>query len=137
MKWIPFAEVGKLARIELHSTQPFAFAIFASLRITPNKLHDIVGDPFATDNVWTEKKDQLDEYGIIEAWGEPGDACGYSPKVETATAGGPPAGPFNGKFILDTPVDYWTETPPAVAVAIFMRGGSGHIEGRFIPAFEP
>lgn len=127
---IPFAEVGKIASIRLKSDRPFAFAIFASLRITENKLASIVGNPFATTDPWRDEKGQLDEYGIIEAWGEKDNACGYSPKTE------PDDGAFTGDFILDTPVDYWTETPPYVSVAIYMRGGSGWISGEFLPAYE-
>jgi hypothetical protein len=127
---VPFAEIGKLAGIRLTSDQPFAMAIFASLRITENKLASIVGNPFASSDPWRDVKGQLDEYGIIEAWGEEGNACGYSPKTEDDDA------PFTGLFELDTPVDYWTETVPYVSVAIFMRGGSGWIEGEFIPAYE-
>jgi hypothetical protein len=127
---LPFAEVGKLAGINLQSTQPFALAIFASLRITENRLKAIVPDPFATSDPWRANKAALDEYGIIEAWGEQGNACGYSPGTETDGYD------FSSDFILDTPVDYWTETPPYVSVAIFMRDESGFISGRFIPAYE-
>jgi hypothetical protein len=126
---IPFAEVGKLARIELTSTQPFAFMLCASLRITENIAQAIVGNPFASSDPWRDVKDQLDEYGVIEAWGEMDNACGYSPKTE-------PTGPFTTKFILDTPVDYWTETPPYVSLVVWMRGDSGFISGRFFPAYE-
>jgi len=127
---IPFAEVGKLASIRLRSDRPFALAIFASLRITENKLKAIVGNPFASSDPWRDVKGQLDSYGIIEAWGEQGNACGYSPKSESD------GGTFTGDFILDTPVDYWTETVPYVSVAIYMRGGSGWISGEFVPAYE-
>jgi hypothetical protein len=126
---IPFAEVGKLARIELTSTQPFAFMLCASLRITENIAQAIVGDPFASSDPWRDVKDQLDEYGVIEAWGEMDNACGYSPKTE-------PTGDFTGSFILDTPVDYWTETIPYVSLVVWMRGDSGFISGRFFPAYE-
>lgn len=128
---VPFAEVGQLSGIRLKSDRPFALALFASLRITENKLAAIVGNPFASDDPWRNDKGQLDEYGIIESWGAKGVACGYSPKTE-----GDPGAVFTGKFEIDTPVDYWTETVPYVSVAIFMRGGSGWISGQFIPAYE-
>jgi hypothetical protein len=128
---VPFAEVGKLAGIRLRSTRPFYFALFASLRITENKMAAWVGNPSTQDDPWRDAKHHLDDYGIIEAWGEKGNACGYSPKTEAD------GGSFTGDFILDTPVDYWTETVPYVSVAIFMSDGSGWIEGEFIPAYEP
>jgi hypothetical protein len=133
---VPFAEVGKLARIELHSTQPFAFLICASLRITENIAQSIVGDPFSSSDPFRSVKDQLDAYGVIEGWGEQGNACGYSPLTEAPRTPGGAAGTFTGDFILDTPVDYWTETVPYVSVVIWMRGDSGFIEGRFFPAYE-
>jgi hypothetical protein len=138
IRHIPFAEVGKLASISIDSTLPFSFAIFASLRITEAHLN-AKGSPFAVDDFWRDNKAYFDGFGIIEAWGQKDDACGYSPKTE------PDDAPFTGEFRLDTPVDYWTETPPVVAVAFFMRGGSGWVEGGvdvdgvrrgFIPAYE-
>jgi len=127
---VPMAEVGKLAGIRLRSDRPFYFAILASLRITENKMAAIVGNPGASSDPWRAHKNALDEYGVIEAWGEQGNACGYSPQTQAD------GGTFTGDFILDTPVDYWTETPPYVSVAIFMTDGSGWIEGEFIPAYE-
>jgi hypothetical protein len=138
IRHIPFAEVGKLASISIDSTLPFSFAIFASLRITEEHLN-AKGSPFAVDDFWRDNKAYFDGFGIIEAWGQKDDACGYSPKTE------PDDAPFTGEFRLDTPVDYWTETPPVVAVAFYMRGGSGWVEGGvdvdgvrrgFIPAYE-
>jgi hypothetical protein len=138
IRHIPFAEVGKLASISIDSTLPFSFAIFASLRITEAHLN-AKGSPFAVDDFWRDNKAYFDEFGIIEAWGQQDDACGYSPKTE------PDDAPFTGEFRLDTPVDYWTETPPVVAVAFYLRGGSGWVEGGvdvdgvrrgFIPAYE-
>ena len=128
---VPFAEVGKLASIRLTSDRAFAMALFASSRITENKLASIVGDPFDSTNPFRPHWEELEEYGIIEAWGEQDNACGYSPFTE-----GEDEAEFTGKFILDSPVDYWTETPPYVSVALFMRGGSGYISGRFYPAYE-
>jgi hypothetical protein len=127
---VPFAEVGKLAAIELRATQPFAFAILASLRLTENQALSIVGDPFSSDDPWRPVYDQLEPYGIIEAWGEQDNACGFSPGTEDADY------PFTGLFKLNTPLDYWTETPHLASILIFMRGASGFIEGRFLPAYE-
>ena len=132
---LPFAEVGKIARINLTCDEPFMFAIFASLRITENDMASL-GNPWTAEDFWRDNEPFLADYGYVEAWGQKDQACGYSPKTETAIASGTTAGPFTGKFVLDTPVDYWTETPPFVKVMVNLRGGSGHISGNFFPAYE-
>ena len=127
---VPFAEVGKLAGIELHATRPFSFGIFASIRITENKLLAAVGNPFGRSGPWRTAWDQLEPYGIIEAWGEQGNRCGFSPHEE-----GEDDAVFSGRFILNTPVDYWTEADNLAGIGIFLDG-SGEIWGDFIPAYE-
>ena len=128
--WLPFAEVGKLAEIELFCTQPFALLMVASLRLTENRAQAIVGDPFSQPDPFRSKFEELEQYGPIEGWGEKDDACGYSPMTEPDGKG------FKGRFLVRTPVDYWSETIPMVNLLIWMRGASGAVWGRFRPAYE-
>jgi hypothetical protein len=128
---VPFAEVGQLAGVMLTCTRPFALAIFASLRITENKLASTVGNPFATSDPWRPHMDVLKgQYGLLASWGEQGNACGYSPGTESDGYG------FTGRFEEESTLEYWTETAPYVSVALFMRGGSGFVEGDFLPAWQ-
>jgi hypothetical protein len=70
------------------------------------------------------------QYGLLASWGEQGNACGYSPGTESDGYG------FTGRFEEESTLEYWTETAPYVSVALFMRGGSGFVEGDFLPAWQ-
>jgi hypothetical protein len=129
-KTIPFAEVGQLAGIVLEGTVPWAFAVFASLRMTPNILRGLMpGGPFASSDPWRPIMDTLeDDYGLIAAWGEQGDACGFSRGTERDGYD------FSGLFREASTLEYVTETVPYVCVLAFMRGDAGFLEGQFEPA---
>lgn len=134
-KVIPFAEIGQLAGIRLHSTVPFAMMIMASLRFTENMARSIVGNPFANTDPYRPKWTQLEKFGILGAWGAKDDACGYSPGQESDGYA------FTGDFIEGTTLEYVTETPPYVAVLLFARGDSGFVWGDdddegFLPATQ-
>lgn len=127
---VPLAEIGQLAAIVLNSTQPFAFAIFASLRITENKLAALVGNPFASTDPWRPHMRTLeDEYGLIGCWGAQDEACGFSPLQE-----GDEGAEFTGLFEHYTTLEYVTETPPYASFAFYFRGDAGFVDGEARPA---
>lgn len=128
---IPFAEVGQLAGLRLSMTNPVAMAVVASLRLTENKMAQLVGDPFSSSDPWRPVMDTLvDEYGLIACWGAQGDGMGYYPGTEGDGYA------FTGRFIEGNTIEYVTETPPYVKVFLFMQGDSGFVKGEFEPALQ-
>jgi hypothetical protein len=130
---IPFAEIGQLSGIRLHSTVPFAMMVMASLRFTEGDALDTIGDPFDSADPYRPHWATLEEYGILGAWGAQGDACGYSGGQESDGYG------FTGDFFEKTTLEYVTETGPYVSVLLFARGDSGFVWGfedgeGFLPA---
>ena len=132
-KTIPFAEVGQLAGIVLTGTFPWAMALFASLRITPNILKSIQPDGPFTADPWRPIMATLeDDYLLLAAWGEAGDRCGYSRGTQRDGY------PFTGLFREASTLEYVTETVPYVKLLATMDGTSGFLEGAkgFRPAYQ-
>jgi hypothetical protein len=98
--------------------------------MTPNILRGLMpGGPFASSDPWRPIMDTLeDDYGLIAAWGEQGDACGFSRGTERDGYD------FSGLFREASTLEYVTETVPYVCVLAFMRGDAGFLEGQFEPA---
>lgn len=128
-KVVPFSTVGQLSGIDLRSTVPFAHAIFASLRMTPNKMRALVGNPHASTDPWRPHMEELvEEYGLLGCWGSQGDACGFGWGMESDGYA------FNGRFREGSTLEYVTETPPYVSWLFFARGASGFVWGEALAA---
>lgn len=130
VRTIPVAEFGSLASIILESDHPFAMAIFANTRITPNVLRSLVGNPFASTDPFRPHMPELERtWGLVEAWGAQDDACGYSPLTEKDTGA-----TFTGDFVFKNDLEYVTDGLPYLSFAFYFRGGSGFVDGRARPA---
>lgn len=122
---IPVSQVGRLAKVDMTAGAKFALAVFGT-EITPADLTRMVGNPLSSTSPFDAHADELADAGLIEAWGQSGDACGYWPGKEGAS-------PFTGRMLDTGGVEYVSARPPWVWVAIY-AASSTYIEGRLWPA---
>lgn len=138
---IPVSQAGKVAKVEATTTGPaarFTMACFGDA-VTPADLTKWVGSAPLTardDGLgpYDVHADQLATLGFVEAFGGPGQACGYHPGYETSphNAGASPY-PVTGKFVSAGAWSYQSIRPPWLWIA-FWAASSCFVSGRIYPA---
>lgn len=126
---VPVSQVGRVAKVELRTTgpaAPFAAALFGS-EIQPSHLARYIGNPLASDSPLEANRTLLeDRYGLIEGWGQNGQACGYEPAQDRG-------GSLTGRHIDVGGFEYVSQRPPWIWVALYSPT-STFIQGRIYPA---
>lgn len=129
----PMSEAGTITAVDLTTSGPatkFVVALFG-LPITPNQLDALVPAPLTEDSgggsPWDAKAPDLEDYGWIETFGGPGNACGYYPKTQST------GGTVTGRFRDVGSLEFVSGYPPWVWVA-FWSPVATFIRGRFYPA---
>lgn len=129
---LPLAQVGRLVKVDYRIVPAtrFCLAVFGAA-ITPAQLDAIVPEPLVeTDSGASpieENMEALEDLGLIEAWGGPGQAAGYWPGQE-----GEDNDP-TGRLVDTGSVDFVSARPPWVWVAVWSpNAGTG--SGRLFPA---
>lgn len=129
---IPVAAYGSIVRTEFRTTNPasrFAVAVF-DRPITAARLNSLVGNVLATDeNPWQDQADELDDAGLLMAWGWAKQPLGYYPKAYH-TPDGESLAPVTGRFVDDAAWDYASTRPPWLWVAE-IANTTCQIRGRF------
>lgn len=130
---VPFGEYGQLVRTDFQCTSAvrFSMAVFdqpisASVITSAMPLGPLTNTA-AGLNPWNAFPEG---YGLIVAWGGPGQAAGYYPGAETDTT---PV--VTGRLVDDAIWSYATPTPPWLWVA-FWAVSATTISGRFYPGVE-
>lgn len=129
----PMAESGTITAVDLTTSGPatkFCVALFGK-PITANQIDALVPAPLTAvtggGSPWDEKAPQLENYGWIETFGGPGNACGYYPKTEAT------GGSITGRFRDVGSLEFATAFPPWVWIA-FWSPTATFVKGRFYPA---
>lgn len=126
---IPFSQYGDIVRTSFKASTPVGFAVAVFDRpITANRLAGIVGNPLtAAENPWQE--DELDDAGLLMAWGWKEQPCGYFPR-EYANPDGKAKNPPTGRMRDDASWTFASTQPPWLWVAVIATE-STRIAGRF------
>lgn len=121
------AQYGTIAGVDVRTystAKKFAMAVFGG-SVSAATLGSWVPDPLATIGSagyghWDEPAIQSDltAAGFIEAWGEPGDACGYWPGSETAGTA-KAAGSVTGRMIDAASWEFASLDPPFLWVGVY------------------
>ena len=126
---IPVSEAGRVAKIDVTTSGPackFALALFGA-PIQPAHLVRYVGDPLASDDPFGPNAAILeDRFGLIEGWGQQGQAAGYGRGSEGSSA-------LTGQLIDTGGFEYVSAKAPWVWVAEY-AASSCYISGRIYPA---
>lgn len=128
---IPVAQYGEIVRTKFTTTpaRPFSVAIF-DRPITPSKLLSVVGNPLSQDeNPWQNAADELENLGLLQAWGWNLQPAGYYPKEYSNPSGDESPPPVTGRMLDDASWTYASTKPPWLWVAMIAEG-SCTIEGR-------
>ena len=98
--------------------------------ISAGTLVSLVGNPLsATSNPWQDKADDLDDAGLLMAWGWKEQPAGYYPR-EYSSPDSENAAPMTGRMLDDSSWEYASSSPPWLWVAM-IADRSCRIEGRF------
>lgn len=130
---IPMAQSGTIVKTWATTYGPaskFAMAVFGR-KVTASTLVSLVGNPLATpgggySGPWDEHADDLEDLGLIEAWGQKDQACGYYPGNDGATS-------LTGRHVDKGSLSFEVLDPPWAYVA-FYADISCWIRGRFLLA---
>ena len=128
---IPLSEAGDFAKVAVQTLSPtakFSLWLFAG-PVTPAHLVNLVGDPLSGTNptARTEAKgNALDDLGLIEAFGGPGSAVGYSYGTEGTD-------PITG-WLKDNGGGHYNSTKGGWIWIAEWSPTSTFIEGRISPA---
>lgn len=129
---IPFAHYGTVVRTRFTATSPatsFSVAVF-DRPVTAARLVSMVGNPLTADsNPWQSAADQLDDAGLLMAWGWKEQPGGYYPR-EYSNPEEKGAAPITGRMVDDSSWEYASTQPPWLWVAV-IAGSSCQLEGRF------
>lgn len=126
---IPLGAFGTVVRTSWYTEDPttFCLAVFGK-EITAGQLLDIVGNPLtATDNPW--ENDELEDRGLLMAWGWKEQPLGYWPKTYSDPTGAT-AAPVTGRHVDDMSWDFASNAMPWVWVAM-MTADDTRARGRF------
>lgn len=138
---IPTGQYGSIVRAEASASpaRKFSIAVF-NTEISANDLNNLMPHPLTANtdgsNPWDtfdyQIGDEFGEFGLIQAWGGPGQACGYAPKAEsddTAT--------LTGQFLDNGSWSYRIDQyAPWLWVGFFATGGTTTISGKLYPGPE-
>ena len=128
---IPVAQYGTVVRTRFTTDVPAAFSVAVFDRaITASMLVSMIGNPLTkTDNPWQEKADELDDAGLLMAWGWKEQPGGYYPR-EYSSPDSEKTSPKTGRMLDDSSWEYASTSPPWLWVAM-IADQSCRIEGRF------
>lgn len=130
---IPVAAYGTVVRSRLTTSSPatpFSVAVF-DRPVTSSQLVSLVGNPLSQDdNPWSEKADELEDLGMLMAWGWKKQPAGYYPR-EYSTPDNVLTAPVTGRMVDDASWDFASSRSPWLWVAMIARD-STWIEGRFL-----
>src|SRR5690606_5744188 len=129
---VPFGSYGRIVRSVLTTTgsaSKFSVAVF-SKPVTAAKIKALVGNPLtAEENPWAAEADDLEDLGLLQAWGWAKQPAGYYPG-SFHTPDGETADPITGRLVDDSAWEYASEKSPWVWVASIASSGC-KISGRF------
>ncbi|MEN3123282.1 peptidoglycan-binding domain-containing protein [Janibacter sp. LM] len=86
---VPVSEAGSIVRLDASTDSPrseFALGFFAR-PIQPSHLLRLVGNPSADSEAWRRRLPQLEDAGLIEAWGAGESMAGHWPTQDGPTTG--------------------------------------------------
>lgn len=129
---IPMGAYGRIVRTDFRtssSASPFALAVFGK-SLTAADLVSLIGNPLtATSNPWSEFGDELEDLGLLQAWGWKEQPAGYYPRTYSDPTG-ETAAPVTGRLLDDASWDYASAQSPWLWVAT-IAASSCNVEGRF------
>ena len=128
---IPVAQYGTIVRTRFTTDTPAAFSVAVFDReISAGTLVSLVGNPLSgASNPWQDKADDLDDAGLLMAWGWKEQPAGYYPR-EYSSPDSENAAPMTGRMLDDSSWEYASSSPPWLWVAM-IADRSCRIEGRF------
>lgn len=130
---MPLGDHGSVTHTSMRTSGPattFCVGVFAK-PITPNQLSSIIGNPLNVEgeSPWQIHNDELRERGLIMAWGSGAQPLGYDPR-QFHTPAGETGAPITGRFLDDSPWEYYSLQVPWVWVAT-ITSTACYLEGRF------
>lgn len=129
---MPMGAFGRIVRTDFRtssSATPFALAVFGK-PLTAADLVSLIGNPLtATTNPWSEYGDELEDLGLLQAWGWKEQPAGYYPRTYSDPTG-TTAAPVTGRLLDDASWDYASAQSPWLWVAT-IAASSCNVEGRF------
>lgn len=131
---IPVASYGTIVRTRYTSTGPaakFAVGVF-DRPITAARLNSLLGNPLSGEaNPWQDHADELEDLGLLMAWGWAKQPCGYYPG-SYSTPDGEDQSPLTGRMVDDASWEFASTRPPWLWVAEIADRHT-QLSGRFYP----
>lgn len=132
---IPMGAYGRVVRSEFRTTnsaRAFALAVFGK-QLTAADLVATIGNPLsAGTNPWATYGDELDDLGMLQAWGWGAQPAGYYPN-SYSNPDGQSSAPITGRMVDEASWDFASESSPWIWVAAIATH-SCFIEGRLFGA---
>lgn len=138
---VPAGQAGIVQRVRVELEDAHEFALLLTQRpVSVKALNDNthtatpLTDPRPDARPWWEQKtvvDWLDDRGKLDAWGTPGQPCGYDPSLKTDDQG-PTAAALTGLFVEGAGLNYETGVEPVLYLYIYVGQANTLKPGRIL-----
>lgn len=122
-----YGTVAETVLTTVSSAQEFAAAVFGK-KVSPDDLDRMVWNPLTQHTPFDPNADDLDDAGMLAAWGQKDQPCGYYPHEKSNIDG--TSYPLTGRFRDDAGFTFASNHVPWLWLAVWVGGGCT-LSGRF------